>query len=451
MNRKKFEFIISEGEGYNTEFKESYSSELAKEICAFANALGGRILIGILDNHQIRGIQIPNRLKSQIHDLTRNFDPKLSVSLESFDNVLIINVPEGKNKPYSANGKFYVRQGANSQQLTRDEIREFFQKEGKISFDEKLNEKFNLHTDFNKESFSIFLEKSKISPLLGKEEILKNLELLENKRLKNAGILLFCSRVTRFFLNAQVTCALFLGTDKVNILDKKEFDRDLYSNYINVLKYIKSKLNTEYLIKTAGPREEKLELPEDALREALLNAIVHRNYFSDAEIQVYIFKDKLEIVNPGGLVPGIKMSDLGKKSLSRNKLLFGLLSRMSLVEKAGTGILRIRNAMKEYKLDIPKIETDENWFTITFKRPDLQKESYEQRFYGKIGDQKSDQKSDQKIIELISQNPEVTIEELVKKLGLSASGIKKIIKKLKESGKINRVGPDKGGHWEILR
>jgi len=195
-------------------------------------------------------------------------------------------------------------------------------------------------------------------------------------------------------------------------------------------------------------------LPEEALREALLNAIVHRDYFSNAEIQVYIFKDRLEIVNPGGLVPGIRLSDLGKKSLSRNKLLFGMLSRMNLVEKAGTGILRIRSAMKDYKLEVPKIETDENWFTITFKRPDLQKESYEQRFYGKISPKKSPRKIPekyQKIIEAIKENPYLPRRELSIILNETEETIQSRLRKLAKDRLIRRVGPDKGGHWEILK
>ena len=90
-----------------------------------------------------------------------------------------------------------------------------------------------------------------------------------------------------------------------------------------------------------------MELPEVALREAILNAIVHRNYFiSGANIQIYIFSDRVEIVNPGGLVKGLTLKDLGKKSLSRNNLLFGLMQRMNLVEKIGSGILRIKNSLK---------------------------------------------------------------------------------------------------------
>ena len=323
MNKEEFEFLLKEGEGYNLEFKESFSSDISREICAFANGNGGKIVIGVSDDKKIKGIKITNGLRSQVQALSRNIDPKLDIFIDEINNVMIINIPEGKNKPYSVNGRFYLRQGANSQQLTRDEIRDFFQKEGRISFDERINKKFDMPVDFNKEAFNLFLTKSKISPIIPRNEILKNLEIFDNDKLKNAGVLLFCNKVSKFFLNAVITCVLFLGNDKINILDRKEFEGDLYSNYQSVIDYIKSKLNTEFLIKTAGPREEKLELPEEAIKEALLNSIAHRDYFSNAEIQVYIFKNRLEIVNPGGLVPGIKISDLGKKSLSRNKLLFG--------------------------------------------------------------------------------------------------------------------------------
>ena len=455
MNKQDLDFIISEGEGYNLEFKESFSSEISKEICAFANSNGGKILVGVSDGKKVKGIQITNRLKSQIQDLARNIDPKINIIIEDVNNVLVMIVPEGKNKPYSVNGRFYVRQGTNSQQLTRDEIREFFQKEGRITFDEKVNDKFDICSDLNRKAFETFLERAKISHILPNEEILNNLDLIEDKKIKNAGVLLFCNQISHFFLNGTITCVLFLGKDKSNILDKKEFDRDIYSNYLAVIDYIKSKLNTEYIIKTAGPREEKLELPEETIKEALLNAIVHRDYFSNAEIQVYIFKDRIEIVNPGGLVPGMKFEDLGKKSLSRNKLLFGLLQRMDVIEKAGTGIARMRKTLREYRLKAPVIETDENWFTVTFARPDLQKESYEQRFYEAKKDRLVEGlvewlvESQRRILELTKNNPQISKAEMAEKIGISTTAIDKNIEKLKEKGLLRRVGPDKGGKWEV--
>lgn len=456
MKEKKLKFILEEGEGYNIEFKEAFSSEIAKDICAFANANGGRILLGISDKKEINGIEITNRLKSQIHDLVRNFDPKLKVSLEEFNRVLVINVPEGKDKPYSTSGKFYSRQGTNSQRLSRDEIIEFFYKEGRILFDETVNSKFDFNVDFNKKIFKLFLKKANISQVIKREDILSNLELIEDGKLKNAGVLLFCKKVTRFFMNATITCILAQGKNKVKILDRVEFDGDIYSNYENAIEYIKSKLNTEYIIRTAGPREEKLELPEEAIREALLNAICHRNYFMESSIFIEIYSDRLEIINPGGLVPGITLKELGKKSLSRNKLLFGLMQRMDLIEKAGTGILRIRTAMKDYKLILPKIETDENWFSIIFKRPDLQKESYEQRFYGKIENVPGNVPGNvpenrlDKILRLMEKNSKIAIPEIAKQLKVNEKTIKRDIEKLKEKGVLKRIGPDKGGYWKVV-
>ena len=140
MNKKELNFLISQGEGYNIEFKESFSNSIAKDICAFANTNGGKILLGVSDDGRINGIKTTNKLKSQIYDITRNFDPKFEVFLEQVGNVSVINVFEGANKPYSAAGKFYLRNGPNSQQLKREEIRDFFISEGLIRFDEKLTE-----------------------------------------------------------------------------------------------------------------------------------------------------------------------------------------------------------------------------------------------------------------------------------------------------------------------
>src|SRR3989344_7018022 len=147
MDKKEVEFLLKEGEGYNLEFKENDSSDLAKEICAFANATGGKILLGVTDKGEIKGINITNRLKSQIVDIARNLDPKLEISLEEVGNILVVNIPEGKNKPYSVNGKFFMRYGPNSQQLGRDEIRDLFHKEGLVQFDVSANTKFDLNKD----------------------------------------------------------------------------------------------------------------------------------------------------------------------------------------------------------------------------------------------------------------------------------------------------------------
>lgn len=313
MNVDTLKTLAALGESYNLEFKEAFSDSLGKEICAFANSKGGKILLGVSDKGELKGLKSSNMLKSRIYDLSRNFDPSLPVEVEEVGNIFVINIEEGSNKPYSVNGRFYMRYGANSQQLKRDEIKELFKEENLIGFDDKFNTKFNLETDLDEEKLDYFIKKAKVSPVIKKEKILENLGVIEDNRIKNAGVLMFCRRITKFFLNATVSCFLYMGTGKYKILDKKEFEEDVFLNYENAIKYLMAHLNTEYIIK-GGPREEKLELPEEALREAVLNAAAHRDYFSTSNIHINIFKDRVEIINPGGLMGNLEVEDLYEKA-----------------------------------------------------------------------------------------------------------------------------------------
>lgn len=126
-------FILESGEDHKTEFKESISSGLDKEMVAFANSEGGKIYIGITDKGKIKGVEITNRLKSQIYDMARNCD-KSSVSIEEMkkEKVLVVTVKEGSKKPYSCSSGYYIRSGSNSQKLSTEELRDFMREEGLI-------------------------------------------------------------------------------------------------------------------------------------------------------------------------------------------------------------------------------------------------------------------------------------------------------------------------------
>ncbi len=362
--------------------------------------------------------------------------------METNQEVLIIEVAEGGQKPYSASGKFFIRNGPNAQQMSREEIRTFFQQEGVVFFDEKSCLDFDLDDDFNSDAFNAFLKRANITPMLEKLALLDNLYLLERGHLKNAGVLLFSKTVTRFFLQATITCVLYRGRTKYKILDRKEYNGDLVSNFKNAMIYLESKLNTEFIIQ-GGLREEKLELPEDALREAILNAVAHRDYFvTGANILIEIFTDRVVITNPGGLVKGLKRQDLGKKSLSRNNLLFGLMQRMGLVEKVGSGIVRMRNEMRSYGLDEPRFEIEDDWFTIIFKRP---RDRWSERW-----SEKTLTERELEIVSLIKRNPKISRREMSEKLGINQSAVQKHIKKLKEKHILKRIGPPRGGFWKII-
>ena len=131
--------------------------------------------------------------------------------------------------------------------------------------------------------------------------------------------------------------------------------------------YLQGKLNSA-LIPHALGRDERLELPESALREAVVNAIAHRDYRSTANVQVYVFHDRVEIVTPGGLPAGMREEDLGSRSVPRNPLLFSILYRMGLVEQIGSGIRRIREVSLEYGVAEPVIDVSPDWLTVRFPR-----------------------------------------------------------------------------------
>lgn len=449
MNKKEFEFLLKHGEGLKLEFKEKFDSKgIGKEIVAFANTEGGRIFIGIDDRGEVKGVQITNKLKSEIQDIARNCDPPIHIELEVFDGVLIVNVDEGINKPYRCSAGFFLRQGSNSQKLSTAEIRDFFNKEGKILFDEAINNDFSFDNGFDKSKFEIFLQKAKINRVIPDKDILRNVGVLtETGKFKNAGVLFFCDNIERFFRQAIITCVLYKGKDKYKIIDRKDFAEDALSNYKNAIAFLFRNLRLEYKIETAGPREEILEIPEEALREALVNAMAHRDYNEKgANIQIDIFDNRVEISNPGGLVPAIKKKDFGKRSISRNPLLFSLFRSVDLVEKVGSGIGRMRRAMSQAKLPAPKFVFT-NFFSVIFKKLLVPVET-EQKTREK-SPRKVPEKS-QKIIEAIKENPYFSRKELSLRLGKSEDTIQSRLRKLSKEGLIKRVGPDKGGHWEIV-
>ena len=372
MNEKALSNLIALGEGFTTEFKRSGASGLGREICAFANATGGVIVIGMGDDGEVCGVPDHNRVKSEVQSIARSAEPAIAVEIESVDEVLCVTVPVQYSKPYSFGGKFFIREGANSQQMSREEIREFFYKEGLIRFDETACDKFSLERDLDKENWSLFQRRANIPADMEPATALRNLHLIgEDGRMTHAGAWLLARDIRKFNISAHVSCGLFMGTVKARILDRRDFCRDVYSMIDDVVAWILSKINVEYIIKHVK-REERPELPEEAIREAVVNALAHRDYRSTANVQIYVFKDRLEVVSPGGLPAGMTEAALGIKSIPRNPLLFGILHRMEAVEQIGSGIRRIRELCREHGVAEPVIEVSEHWVTTTFPRPTAQ-------------------------------------------------------------------------------
>ncbi|MEA3240383.1 MAG: ATP-binding protein, partial [Pseudomonadota bacterium] len=360
MNKQHLDILIRLGEGFTVEFKRSGTSNVGRELCAFANATGGTLLIGITDDGEICGVDHHNRLKSVIQSVARTIEPSLFVDIESVGDVLVVTIPPQNGKPYSHSGKFYLREGASSQQLSRNEIREFFFREGMIHFDEMVCDRFSMDTDLTESSYIQFARKAKIPDDMNMIQALENLHLVRNGLMTHAGSWLLAADIQKFMASGFVSCALFMGTSRVNILDRKNFTGNLQDIFQDVITWLLSKLNTEFIITGTG-RDERPELPADALREALVNALVHRDYRSNANVQVHMYSNRVEIISPGGLPAGMKEEDMGLKSIPRNPLLFSMFYRMDLVEQIGSGIKRMQQLCRDHGVQEPALHIEDNW------------------------------------------------------------------------------------------
>ena len=262
---KDLDFILSGGENFTVEFKESADKSVPSEVCAFANASGGRIFIGITDGGKLVGADTSNAARSRLQDTINQIEPHLTVDITVHDNIIEITVPEGANKPYSCARGFYLRSGPNSQKLERDSIIEFFQNEGHIRYDEIVRKDLPLEGRFNEAAYKRYIRAAKISEILDRDTILMNLDCAAEINGKlcftNAGALFFrINDEDVKFRHAGIVCALYKGVDKAYIIDAKELNDDIVSNIDEATNFLKRHLNMRYKIETLR-RENILELP----------------------------------------------------------------------------------------------------------------------------------------------------------------------------------------------
>lgn len=347
MRQNDLDILLREGEGSMLEYKEALSSSFARELVAFANSTGGKILLGVRDDGSVVGVRDSNGLRAQIQDMARNCDPPVKTLVEPIGNVVVVTVRASDSKPVQCREGFFWRQGASTQKLSRGEIRDFFRTEGAIRFDLSPCPRFRYPQDFDRQKFNAWIKLSGITGRPRTEDVLVNIEAAERSGgkllFRNAEVLFFAKNVRHFFNQAYITCLLAKGADKVHILDRKDFDGGMVADIEDALRFIERNTRTAYRIERLK-RENIPEYPMKALREAITNAVMHRDWFIEgANIFVEIYTDRIEVVSPGGLPKGMTLADLGSKSIRRNALIADLLHRIDFIEKAGTGIKRIRD------------------------------------------------------------------------------------------------------------
>jgi ATP-dependent DNA helicase RecG len=374
--------LLKKGETETSEFKKSLSEikEIITAISAFSNSKGGLILIGVNDNKDISGVNIgKTTLENLINNIKRETDPQIfpSITVTDIENkeVILIKVAESEDKPVFFKDKSYKRVGKTNQRISSSEMRKLVRIEANRSYwDKKICEGATLD-DINEQKVKWFLQLSKNKRRLDLDsetpivESLEKLELIKEGQLTNAAVLLFCNDPQKFFLQAEVRCARFKGTIPLEFIDMKVFQGNIIDQRESALNFVKEhiKLHAEIV---DVERIETWEYPIEAVREAITNAICHRDYSLSSNIQVRIFDDRLEVWGCGPLPAPITVEDLKVKhrSVLRNPLIGNCFFLIKFIKHWGTGTQRILDACLDRDLPEPLFEVNTNDLIVIFRK-----------------------------------------------------------------------------------
>lgn len=429
MGKPELNLKINFSESEIVEFKNSLSEidQILETISAFSNTKGGTIYIGVADDGQIKGVSIgKGTLESLANSIKQNTDPKIFpdiIEVKKYSKTIIkVYVPEYPVKPVWVKEKVFIRVGKTNQRITVEKIRELIKTNTPFHWDKQISSEFKL-SDISVKDIKYFVQRVKdernsdLEPKAKTSAVLEKLNLVKSGKLTNAAILLFGKDPQKYFPRSLVKCALFADNKAIDFLDFKDVGGTIINQVPEVLLFLRKQLNISVKISGKPERDEIWEIPREALREAVINAICHRSYEDTGNVQVRIFNNKVEIWNPGTIPESITIESLKKehRSIPRNELIARCFYLIKYIEQWGTGTNRIINLCKEAGLKEPKFEIRNGDFVVTFFRKKIREEKpvTELRL----------NETQKKIIKFIAEKGSVKTSDIQKFLGLSRRAI----------------------------
>jgi len=391
LTSEEFERLISRPEGEALEFKREMpsSSDLAKLITAFYNTRGGVIVFGVEDGtRRPVGVTSPQGIEEGVNSILRarcSLDVMPGIEIVAYHSMAFVTVtcPQGAHKPYLASGETrpYVRIGSSNREAQDEEVRRLYIEGSEGGFEALACRRAQL-ADLSERLIAGYVrrrEETSGQPLgLSAEELLHNLGCLirdeEQWIPTHAGVLLFAEDPQRLIGQAEVACVRFKGTDVISYIDRRDLHGPLYQLVDDAEQFIYRHMKIGRRIEGFAGVEYR-EYPQAAVREAIVNAVVHRDYSRRGQsIRIFMFDDRIEVYSPGTLPPGVsleKMRRLEPQSVQRNPIIVGVLRDLGsrYIERLGTGIRRMAQAMTEHSLPRPQFEEVGSEFRVTLAGP----------------------------------------------------------------------------------
>lgn len=450
-------------EQQNIEWKESWRDEYLKWICGFANAQGGKLYIGCDDNGKVVGVKdskklledIPNKIRDAmgiVVDVNR-----LTEGDKEYIEIDVPMYPIG----ISCKGVYHYRSGSTKQVLTGPALEAFLMRKHGATWDHSPLPIFKID-DVDDQAVEHFKKlaaaKGRIDPALlnePKEILMEKLRLTNGDYLTNAAMLLFCKNPDRYQLGSYIKIGYFendaelIYQDEIHGSILEQIDKAIELIYF---KYMRAKITYERIY-----RRERYFVPEAALREALLNAICHKQYESRIPIQVSVYEDRLYVANVGRLPENWTLENLMGKhaSLPYNPDIAHIFYLAGLIESWGRGIEKICDSLKADNLPMPEYTVHPGDIMIKFSGPEdriiRKSNGLSERLSESLSEKLSDNLSDNELrtLALLTEDPGYTSQQIADIMDVSRVSVTKYLKTLKAEGLITRIGSDRKGYWKI--
>jgi len=452
-------------ESQHVEWKESWRDEYLRWICGFANAEGGVLVIGRNDKGVAVGVPQVKKLLEDIPNKVRDIlgiMVEVNLRREAGHHLLEIVTPPYPS-PISYRSHYYQRVGSTNQELRGASLDRFLLRKQGRTWDGvpvpgvAVKE---LATAAIKRFRTLARASGRVEPGILRESVaglIEKLKLRDGTYLKRAAVLLFHEDPERFVSGAFVKIGFFRSESDLVYHD--EVRGDLFTQVANTIdllqtKYLKAVIRYEGL-----QRIERFPVPDAALREAVLNALIHRDYAVAAPVQIRVYANRLRIWNPAVLPEGWSLDDLLREhaSLPYNPNVANAFFRAGEIEAWGRGIQRIFQACRDAKSLLPQFELTGHdlWTGFPYAPDYVQALASAVPSEGDAGAMpvktpvETPVKTPVKIIEILAQNPNLTLAEVARTIGKSKSAVERASRKLVLAGRLRYVGPAKGGHWEV--
>ena len=409
-------------ESQTVEFKESWKDEYLKTVCAFANTDGGVLYIGINDKGEVVGVDNIKKLMDDLPNKVMNaFVVTVDVKAEEVDGKQFVKMTIHKSDmALSYHGKFYTRSGSTTQELKGGALQRLLLKANNLSWDE-IGIDNATFDDINTDTVNRFVVRATEYNRLplnidskNVKQLFRNLKLLtKDGALTRAAILLFGKQPTRFFSCATFKIGRFRGTNPTDLIIQDRIEGNLFTMFEQVIDFLKSKYLLSPISYQGMQRVETLEIPDKAIRETILNSLIHRDYTSPTAVSLRVYDTTVSIWNDGELEK-LSVEDLSREhdSYQRNPLIADIFYRAGYIEAWGRGTLMIIEETVKSGLSQPIFKTRQGGLEVVFLRNTIRLPDEESDIDGVQDDGKSnhDKKS---VIDSVIDNGKSVIDSVI--------------------------------------